>query len=65
MFDIKQSSVLLNHALVSLNMGASFWILTLDPIEMGPGLARAYEDRVAGKEKPWATPFPIHSYCKP
>lgn len=37
MFDIKQSFVLLNNVLVSLNMGASFWILALDPVQTRPG----------------------------
>lgn len=57
--------LLLNRALVSLNMGPSFWILTLDPVDLRTGLTSTDEDHVTGKGKPWTTPLPICPYCKP
>lgn len=63
--NIKQSFLLLNCALASFNLGASFWILALDHEGMETGLARTYKARVAGEENPWATPLPICPYHKP
>lgn len=62
---IRQLCLLLNCALASFNLGAFFWSLALDPVEMGTDLTRTYKDRVTGEENPWATPLPISPYHKP